>query len=89
MKTPIEIIADLFPELITYDNFNDAIIGVGTINQQLRVVYDEPLVIEMLQDQLGLEYLDAVEYFEFNISGMYVGANTPLFFTPVEELDHE
>jgi hypothetical protein len=52
-------------------------------------VYDEPLVIEMLQDQLGLEYLEAVEYFEFNISGMYVGENTPLFFTPIEELDHE
>ena len=89
MKTPIEVIADLFPEMITYDHLNDAIIGVGTINQQPRVVYDEPLVIEMLQDQLGLEYLEAVEYFEFNISGMYVGENTPLFFTPVEELDHE
>lgn len=89
MKKPIEVIASLFPELITYDGLNDAIIGVGTINQNLRVVYDEPLVIEMLQDQLGLEYLEAVEYFEFNISGMYVGQNTPLFFTPVEELDHE
>lgn len=89
MKKPIEVIASLFPELITYDGLNDAIIGVGTINQNLRVVYDEPLVIEMLQDQLGLEYLEAVEYFEFNISGMYVGENTPLFFTPVEELDHE
>ena len=89
MKTPIEIVAELFPELITYDGFNDAIIGVGTINQDLRVVYDEPLVIEMLQDQLGLVYFEAVEYFQFNISGMYVGQNTPLFFTPVEELDHE
>ena len=89
MKSPIEVLTALFPELVTYDGFDDAIIGVGTINQNLRVVYDEPLVIEMLQDQLGLEYLEAVEYFEFNISGMYVGENTPLFFTPVEELDHE
>ena len=89
MNPPIEIIRDPFPELTVYVGLDGAIIGVGSINQAFRVVYDEPLIIQLLQDELELTYIEAVEHFQFNISGMYVGEDTPLFFTPVEELHHE
>jgi hypothetical protein len=35
-------------------------------------------VIEILMDQ-GMDHDEAIEYYEFNIVGAYVGEQTPLF----------
>jgi len=86
MTRPIEIIAEQFPDLTIFDGLDDAIIGVGTVNQQQAVVYDETLVIEILKEDMGVDEHDAIEWFQFNISGAYVGPNTPIFMVPMEEL---
>ena len=86
MTKPIEIIVDQFPELVIYDGFDDAIIGVGSVNQQQAVVYDEAMVIEIIQRDLEIDEVSAVEYFEFNVSGAYIGEKTPIFFVPAKDL---
>jgi hypothetical protein len=85
MQTPVEILAEIYPELITYDGFDDAIIGVATVNLTMHVVYDEEKVLKILQEQLGSTYDEAVEYFEFNIAGAYVGISTPSFYRELED----
>jgi hypothetical protein len=36
-------------------------------------------VIEVLQERDEMTYDEALEYFEFNIAGAYVGEQTPVF----------
>ena len=67
------------------DGFDDAIIGtVERCGQTETVIlYDKHKVIEILTRDMPLE--DAVDYFEYNILGAYVGEGTPAFATLVEK----
>lgn len=49
-------------------------------------VYDEDSIIDMLADEFKEDktqeedpYIQAVDYFEFNIRGAYLGEHTPVF----------
>lgn len=65
-----------YENVLTADGFDDAVIGIEPMT--MRVVYDIDKVIEILMDQ-GMDHDEAVEYYEFNIVGAYVGEQTPLF----------
>ena len=75
----LDIICELYDELMIADGFDDCIIGVAeTAGQKARVAYDMQKVIEQLMSD-GISEDDAWEYFEFNILGAYVGETTPVF----------
>ena len=58
--------------------YEEAIIGIANrFGMQPSVAYDYDKVIEILTEDMSYE--DAVEYFEFNIIGAWVGETTPLF----------
>jgi len=62
------------------DGFDDAIIGVSyRCGSDPVVAYDREKCIDILAKEM--EYEEAVEYFEFNVIGAYVGENTPTFIT--------
>jgi len=63
------------------DGFDDSIIGtVERCGQTEAVIlYDKDKVISALMKEMPFE--DAVEYFEYNILGAYVGEGTPAFAT--------
>ena len=67
------------------DGFDEAIIGtVERCGQTEAVIlYDKEKVIEKLMKDMQFE--DAVDYFEYNILGAYVGEGTPAFATLVEK----
>ena len=66
------------------DGFDDAIMGVGSqFGQDLCVVYDTDKVINILMEQ-GMDYAEAMEHFDFNIAGSYVGSQTPIFMYKTE-----
>lgn len=68
-------------ELLFADGFDDAIVGIGQRFNSTFVVYDYPKVIETLITRDGMTYEDAVEFFDFNIVGAWVGEGTPCFLT--------
>ena len=62
------------------EHFDEAIIGVATNSVgMMAVAYSEPKIIELLvrHDQMTPD--DAMEHYQFNILGAYVGENTPVF----------
>ena len=61
------------------DGFSEALIGMGTRFAYDVAVYDYEKCIEILERDMSRE--DAEEYFDFNVSGAYVGDNTPVFVT--------
>jgi hypothetical protein len=73
----IDKILEWFPEdeLLKIDGFDDAIIGIEDLD--MRLIYSCSKIIEILQQDMSEE--DAVEHFEYNIKGAWLGDNTPIF----------
>lgn len=64
-------------DMLKADGFDDAIIGVATDFTEPRLVYSVSICLDILKE--SMEYEDAIEYFEFNVSGAYVGEQTPIW----------
>ena len=60
--------------------FDDAIIGVATSSLgMMAVAYSEPKVIDLIIKHDRMTPDEAMEHYQFNILGAYVGENTPVF----------
>jgi len=68
-------------ELMFYDGFDDAIIGVSDPcpSRVATVVYDYAKCVKILQDRDGMSEEDAEEHIGFNVIGGWNGTNTPTF----------
>jgi hypothetical protein len=64
-------------QMLFADGFDKAIIGVAHIFNKLIVAYDTKKCIKILMKDMTHE--EAVEYFDFNVIGSYVGEYTPSF----------
>jgi hypothetical protein len=66
------------------DGFDDAIVGVGSaFGGDLCAIYDADAIVESLMKQ-GMDYAEALEFYDFNIAGAYVGEQTPIFMHKIE-----
>lgn len=83
---PRERLCELYPDsgLIFADGYDDAIVGVDCTNW--RVVYDTSKILDKLKSD-GMDELEAVEFFEYNIAGSYLGSQTPIYLTPIALLE--
>ena len=82
-----EIIEQYFLEVtekdempIFYDDFDDAILGVTErMNEKPVIAYSVDKIIEIMVKRDGMTHEEAVEFFDFNIGGGWLGPNTPMF----------
>ena len=75
-----ETISEINPDALLADGFDDALFGVCYQFGQLPVVsYDYNKCIDILIERDGMSEEEALEYFEFNVLGSYMGPNTPVF----------
>ena len=63
--------------------FASAFLGV-TNETPHRAVYSEDEVVKAFIKHDGMTWEEAVEYFEFNVIGAYMGEQTPLFILSFE-----
>lgn len=63
-------------QILIADGFDDAVIGIE--ENSMRLIYSVEKCINILMEQ-GMEMTEAVEYFDFNVSGSYVGEKTPIW----------
>jgi len=73
----LDKIIEWFPEdeILKADGFDDAIIGIDEFS--MRLIYSVSKCIEILCRDMSEE--DAVEYFDYNVKGSYVGEKTPIW----------
>ena len=77
-----ELVESYDSEMLTADGFDDAIIGVSErFGRSPIVAYDKDKCIQVLMDRDGMDYEDAIEFFNFNVIGAWVGEGTPEFIT--------
>jgi hypothetical protein len=79
-----EWLDEQFPgEIMVADGLDDALIGWGYSPARGHfAVYDVEKCIEIFAREMG--YNDAVEFFEFNTEGAYVGEGTPVFMRRID-----
>ena len=72
-------------DLLLADGFDDAIIGIceraGSNNV---VAYDTDECIRILMEMNEWDREEAIENFDFNVKGSYVGEGTPVFISKIE-----
>jgi hypothetical protein len=61
-------------EFILADGFNDAVLGVDETS--MRLIYSISKCINILMEDMSEE--EVFEYFDYNVSGAYMGENTPI-----------
>ena len=73
-----EHLSEQNPEALLADGFDDALIGIGNRAGTLPVaIYSYDKCIKILMKNMNHE--EAVEFFDFNVLGSYVGKYTPIF----------
>ena len=76
-----EWVDEVFPdnEILMADGFEDAFMGVAMQFNKTIAIFDYDKCLKILQKD-GMNIIDAEEYMQFNVTGAYVGENTPAFF---------
>jgi hypothetical protein len=65
---------------ILLDGFNDAIIGiVEEFGNGPRVLYSKNKILQILEDRDGMSIFEAVEFYDYNILGLFAGEQNPIF----------
>ena len=64
-------------EFLKADGFDDAVIGVD--ESTLRLIYSTTKCVEILIERDDMEFDEALEYFDFNVRGAYMGEKTPIW----------
>jgi hypothetical protein len=76
----VEEVSEYNEEALICDGFDEAIMGVAErINLGPVVAYKVGKILEILMERDGMNYGEALEYFEFNIKGAWMGEFTPVF----------
>ena len=66
--------------MLIADGYDEAVLGVARrCAQPDLIAYDVEKIIEILMTRDEMSYEDAVEFFDFNIVGAWVGEETPIF----------
>lgn len=59
------------------DRYDECIVGMTYDGN--KIIYDADKIIHALMEQDGMNDEEAIEYFEYNILGAYVGEGTPIY----------
>ena len=80
-----EILEDENPEALLYDEMDDALIGVyrgDLARQDMRegsiAVYSYTKFLELYIKRDGMSEEEAIEFFDFNVAGGYIGKYQPI-----------
>lgn len=76
-----ECLAEIDEELLLADGFDEALIGYAQCFNNVVALYDRRKCIDILMKRDGMTEDGAQEFFEFNVTGAYVGERTPAFAT--------
>ena len=86
LGTAMPDMSDPLDTVLLADGMEAAFLGIGYQFTKPMAVYSKKRALEALMKQ-GMTYEEAVEYFDFNVQGAYVGEQTPVFIedeNPVE-----
>ena len=82
----IDIVKENNPDALLADGFDSCILGVcARFGWPSLIAYDYEKCIALLMRRDGMSYSDAIDFFEVNVMGAWVGEGTPVFVSTVME----
>ncbi len=75
------MIAEMYPDALFADGFDEAILGLCTTFTITIICYDRDACLKILMDRDMMSEDDAEEFFAFNVEGAGMGEGTPCFLT--------
>lgn len=69
------------------DGFEEALLGLGTQFNTELAVYDWDHCVKILVERDGMDYDEAAEFMDFNVTAAWVGPNTPVFIRKDHDAD--
>ena len=84
MPVTLDDIIEMYGEesFLKADGFDSAVIGVD--RNSMRLVYSVAKIMNILVIEEKMSVQDAMEHFEYNIEGGYVGERTPIWCYDLE-----
>lgn len=83
----LEYISEINPEALYPTDLKEAVIGmVERFGRDPLILIDKTKVLEIYQKRDGMTPEDAIEFFEFNVLGAWVGEGTPCYMTRKEDI---
>ena len=85
LRPSMQIWEEVYPDLMRLETswlYDEAIVGVVERINLTAFCYDTQQILDILQQEGaedGMTQEEAIEYFEFNIRGSYVGEHSPVF----------
>jgi hypothetical protein len=76
-----ELLAEINPDALLADGYEDALIGTATQFNTTVALYDRDICIRILMERDGMSQEEAEDFFTFNVIGAWVGPMTPIFVT--------
>lgn len=70
-------VLEILEEAMFWDGLDDAIIGTAERINLSVVAYDIDKIIDILMKD-GMDYEEAIEYYDVNINGAWIGELTPV-----------
>ena len=78
-----EFVEESFPDdegILLADGYDEALVGFGNqFTNATCAIYDIDRIIACLTERDGMTHEEAIEWFDFNIQGAWVGEQTPIF----------
>ena len=86
-----KILDEYAEDSVILDGFDDAIIGITEeFGRGPRILYSKDKILEILTSNEQMDIAEAIEYYEFNILGSYLGERTPIFLDKtIKEMEDE
>lgn len=81
-----DFLMEMTDEVFIADGLSDAFVGLAQTGREGKTVavYDSVKIIKILMES-GMNQDEAVEYYEYNIIGAYVGEATPIYLVPIDK----
>jgi hypothetical protein len=78
----VDFISTFNGQALLADGFEEAFLGMSEVfGRPPLATYDRDKCIEILMTRDGMTEEEAMEYFDFNVSGSWVGDSTPIYLT--------
>jgi hypothetical protein len=78
----LQEIVDMFPEseILKCDGYDDCILGYDyNWDGNIRLIYSIKAILDKMVKEDGISDEEAIEHFEFNFRGAYMGEKTPIW----------
>jgi hypothetical protein len=73
-------IDELAEGAVKLDGLDNAILGVvEEFGGGPRILYSRDKILQILEDRDGMSTIDAIEFYEYNILGLFAGEQNPIF----------